>query len=55
MSIQQNPEARIQVEWVIAPEVDLDWHAAGACIAAQEAVELPPVEDEEWWPGQCIP
>jgi len=64
MSVQIQPQVRAGVEWLVALDVEAEWQHADACVAggcvAGDAVASrrpvePPVEEDEWWPGGCIP
>jgi hypothetical protein len=55
MSIQLDPQVHIDVEWIVAPDLESEWQHIDGCVAPQP-VELQPIDDEdEWWPGRCIP
>ena len=54
MSAQLQPQIRI--EWVLAPDIESEWRHVDCCVAP-EPIDAPPpaAEDDEWWPGRCIP
>lgn len=56
MSVQLQPQIRIDIEWVLAPDIESDWRQAEGCVAPAP-IDAPPIaiEEDEWWPGRCIP
>jgi hypothetical protein len=57
MSVQLEP-SKIQIEWIVAPDaIDAEWRSVDCCSALHQPCDpLPPALDEdEWWPGRCIP
>ena len=58
MSVKLDPQVR--VEWMVEPADDLDaeWQHAMCCAGLHRPADpqSPAVEnDDEWWPGRCIP
>jgi hypothetical protein len=57
MPVQLNPQ--VQIEWIVAPddEISAEWPKAECCmpLLAQSDPPPPPLDEDEWWPGRCIP
>ena len=55
MSIQLEPQVRIDVEWIVPPGIEDEWQHIDCCVAPQPIDPQPRMDDEdEWWPGRCI-
>ena len=48
-------EPVVHIEWIVAPDLEDEWLCIEACVASPQPVEPPPVREDEWWPGRCIP
>jgi len=50
-------DSPVNVRWLVAPEIEDEWQHAGGCVALRLDDPQPPVVDDEddWWPGRCIP
>ena len=54
MSAQLQPHIRIEVEWIVAPDLEDEWQPIHGCVAPQPAGPQPIDDEDEWWPGRCV-
>ena len=58
MSLQPDPQVRIEWRVASADDLEAEWRHATCCAGLHPSADppAPAVEiDDEWWPGRCIP
>jgi len=57
MSAQPDPQ--VQVNWIVASgeDIDAEWQHVECCSVPRPSADPQPfaIEDNDWWPGRCIP